>query len=129
MKLVIPHSLTDSFLMTFIPLFVVIDPLGNIPFVIALSEGMNRGERRKLSYLATAAAGVLGLFFLVLGQYVLKVLNIYVSAFAVAGGLILLTLSVHHMTTGRLVESSKEDMLAIVPIGTPITVGPAAITT
>jgi multiple antibiotic resistance protein len=129
MDFVITHSLIDSFLMTIIPLFVVIDPLGNIPFVIALSEGMSRSEHRKLTYLATAAAGILGLFFLVLGQFVLKVLSISVSAFAVAGGLILLVLSIHHMSTGRLVESTKEDLLAIVPIGTPITVGPAAITT
>ncbi len=49
--------------------------------------------------------------------------------FAIAGGLILLALSINYMITGRMVEVVKEEMVAVVPIGTPLTVGPATITT
>jgi multiple antibiotic resistance protein len=52
-----------------------------------------------------------------------------VGSFAIAGGLILLVLSIKYVTTGRMVEALKEDMVAVVPIGTPLTVGPATITT
>jgi multiple antibiotic resistance protein len=52
-----------------------------------------------------------------------------VGSFAIAGGLILLILSIKYMTTGRMVEAIKEEMVAVVPIGTPLTVGPATITT
>ena len=45
-------SLTDnllqSFILTFVPLLIVIDPLGNLPFVISLSEGMSKQERYKM---------------------------------------------------------------------------------
>ncbi len=115
--------------MTFVPLFVVIDAVGNIPFVVALSEGLSRPDRRKLFYMATAAATAIGLGFLFLGRFLLSVLSISVGSFAIAGGLVLLVLAFHHMTTGRLVDASKEDMVAVVPIGTPLTVGPGSIAT
>lgn len=119
----------QSFLFTFVPLFIVIDALGNLPFVISLSEGMLRGERRKMIHTAIVTATVVGLVFLFLGQLILQVLDISVGSFAIAGGLILLILSIKYMTTGRMVEAIKEEMVAVVPIGTPLTVGPATITT
>ncbi len=124
-----PYTWVDSLVMTFIPLFVVIDTIGNLPFVIALSEGLNRSERFRMINLATGAAAVVGLFFLFLGQFLLKVLGISVGAFAIAGGIILLIFSIRYMTSGRMVEIIKGDMMAVVPIGTPLTVGPATITT
>jgi multiple antibiotic resistance protein len=56
-------------------------------------------------------------------------MGISVGSFAIAGGLILLVLSIKYVSTGRMVEMIKEEMVAVVPIGTPLTVGPATITT
>ena len=121
-------NLLQSFILTFVPLFIVIDALGNLPFVISLSEGMSRKERRKMIHIATVTATIVGLVFLFLGQLILQVLDISVGSFAIAGGLILLILSIKYMTTGKMVEAIKEEMVAVVPIGTPLTVGPATIT-
>lgn len=117
------------FAFTFVPLFIVIDALGNLPFVISLSEGMMKHERRKMIHFATITATAVGLVFLFFGQFILKLMDISVGAFAIAGGLILLVLSIKYMSTGRMVEAVKEEMVAVVPIGTPLTVGPATITT
>ena len=57
------------------------------------------------------------------------VMGISVGAFAIAGGIILLVFSIQYMSTGRMVEVAKEEMVAVVPIGTPLTAGPAALTT
>jgi multiple antibiotic resistance protein len=119
----------QSFVLTFVPLFIVIDALGNLPFIISLSEGMSTQKRRKMVHLATITATIVGLVFLFFGQFILNVLGISFGSFAIAGGIILLVLSVKYMTTGRMVEIIKEDMVAIVPIGTPLIVGPATITT
>jgi len=119
----------NNFVLTFIPLFIVIDALGNLPFVVSLSEDMIKKERHKLVHVSVATAAVVGLAFLFFGQFILKVLDISVGSFAIAGGLILLILSVRYTTTGRMVEAVKEEMVAVVPIGTPLTVGPATITT
>ena len=116
-------------MLTFVPLFIAIDSLGNLPFVVSLSEGMSGKERRRMIHVAVITAAIVGLVFLFFGQFILNVLNIKVGSFAIAGGLILLVLSIKYMTTGQAVELIKEEMVAVVPIGTPLTVGPAAITT
>ena len=115
--------------MTFIPLFIVVDALGNLPIVISLTEGSSPRERYRIVHLASATATVVGLIFLFFGQFILNVLSISVGSFAIAGGIILLVLSIKYMTTGRMVETIKEEMIAVVPIGTPLVVGPATITT
>ena len=63
------------------------------------------------------------------GQFILNVLDIKVGSFAIAGGIVLLVLSIKYMMTGHMVEVIKEEMVAVVPIGTPLVVGPATITT
>jgi len=123
------HSGPESFVLTFVPLFIVIDALGTLPFVISFSEGMSRPERRKMIHIATLTAVIVGLAFLFFGRFILNVLDISVGSFAIAGGLILLALSINYMLTGRMVEAIKEEMVAVVPIGTPLMVGPATITT
>ncbi len=119
----------QAFVLAFVPLFIAIDAFGNLPFVISLSEGMSSRERLKMIHVATVTAAVIGLAFLFFGQFILKVMGIKVGSFAIAGGIILLALSIKHMMTGHMVEVIKQEMVAVVPIGTPLTVGPATITT
>src|SRR5512146_1460555 len=118
-----------EFLLTFVPLFIVIDAIGNLPFVIALTEDSTKEERSRIINLATITAAAVGLFFLFLGSFILKAMNISGGAFAIAGGIILMVFAIRYMTTGHMVEVIKEEMVAVVPIGTPLTVGPATITT
>jgi multiple antibiotic resistance protein len=117
------------FVFTFVPLFIVIDAIGNLPFVITFSEGMSTKEQRKMIHIATATAVIVGLAFLFFGQFILKSLDISFGSFAIAGGIVLLVLSIKYMITGHMIEAYKEEMIAIVPIGTPLLVGPATITT
>ena len=118
-----------TFILTFIPLFIVIDAPGNLPFIITLTEGSSSRERYRVVHLATITAVVAGLIFLFFGQFILNVLGISIGAFSIAGGIILLILSIKYMTTGRMVHMIKEEMVAVVPIGMPLIVGPATITT
>jgi len=116
-------------LMTFVPLFIVIDALGNVPFLISLSEDSTKKERRHIAHVGVLTATIVGLVFLFFGQLILNAMGISVGAFAIAGGLILLIFAIKYMTTGHMVQAVKEEMVAVVPIGTPLTVGPATITT
>ena len=123
------YSTWQSFVWTFVPLFIVLDALGTLPFVLVLSDGMAPGERRRTINIAIVTATVVGLVFLFFGRFILDVLGISVGSFAIAGGLVLLALSIKYLTTGRWVEVVKEEMVAVVPIGTPLLAGPATITT
>lgn len=116
--------------LTFVPLFVAIDAMGNVPIVLGLTEDMNVAQRAKVVNIALITAALLGLAFLFAGKYILEFLGISVSHFAIAGGIILLSLSVRDIVTGKMMETPvKQELMAIVPIGTPLTVGPATLTT
>jgi multiple antibiotic resistance protein len=119
----------ESFILTFIPLFIVIDAIGSLPFFLTISEGSSILERRKIIHISTITAFIVGFAFLFFGRFILHVLGISVGAFAIAGGLILLILSIKYLLTGKFVEVVKDEMVAIVPIGTPLLAGPATVTT
>jgi multiple antibiotic resistance protein len=118
-----------NFVMTFVPLFIVIDALGNLPFLIMAGEDLNRKQKTRIVNYAVLTATIVGLVFLFLGQFILNVMGIDVQEFAIAGGIVLLVLSIKYMITGHMVTVAKEELVAIVPIGTPLTVGPATIAT
>lgn len=123
------YSWAEQFVRVFVPLFVAIDAIGNIPVVISLSEDMPLADKRKMLNVATITAGIVGLIFLFMGKLILNAMGISIGSFAIAGGIVLLVLALKLMMTGHFVEAVKEELMAVVPIGTPLTVGPAAITT
>ena len=118
-----------DFVLTFLPLFIVVDALGNIPIVMSLSEGLTPQQHRRLINIALLTATIVGLIFLFFGKWILGVMGISQGAFTIAGGLILLIFSLRYLTVGRWMDIIKEEMIAVVPIGTPLIVGPATITT
>ena len=118
-----------DFLLTFVPLFIVIDAIGNLPFVIALTEDSDKQERRRIINVGILTAVIVGLAFLFFGRILLNAMNISMGAFSIAGGIVLLVLAIRYMTTGHMIQAIKEEMVAVVPIGTPLLVGPATITT
>lgn len=125
-------SLGKEFLLTFIPLFVAIDALGILPFVIALMEDEERAARKRTLEYALLTALALGIGFMFIGKAVFLALNIKTGDFLVAGGLLLLVLSVRDIATGKFVETpggKGAAVMGVVPIGTPMVVGPAVLTT
>jgi multiple antibiotic resistance protein len=124
----VSDSLRD-FVMTFVPLFIVIDAFGNLPFLIMAGEGLENRQKTKIVNIAVLTATIVGLVFLFVGQWILNVLNIDVQEFAIAGGIVLLVLSIKYMITGHMITVVKEELVAVVPMGTPLTVGPATIAT
>jgi multiple antibiotic resistance protein len=123
-------SFGNELALSFVPLFVAIDAMGNVPIVISLTEDMTIVQRARVVNIALGTAAAMGLAFLFAGKYILEFLDISVPHFAIAGGTILLALSVRDIVTGKMMEMPlKQELVAIVPIGTPLTVGPATLTT
>lgn len=120
----------SDFLVTFVPLFIAIDAIGTVPMVLAVTQDFSRAARRRAINVALVTALLVGLGFLFLGQWALDLMGIKVSHFAIGGGIILLILAARDVTTGKMMDVPiKEELVAVVPIGTPLTVGPATITT
>ncbi|MDN5789167.1 MarC family protein, partial [Pseudorhodobacter sp.] len=80
----------SAFLITaFATLFVVIDPPALIPLFIALTPGMSSEQRRTIGlHACLIGIGILTLFGL-LGEAVLGFIGISMSAFRIAGGILL----------------------------------------
>jgi len=125
-------QLLQEFGLTFVPLFVAMDAVGTLPILLPLTQDMRPVERRRVVRLAMFTALGLGLGFVAIGKGIFLLLGIQVADFLVAGGLILLILAVKELTTGKMIEAQASvgaEFLGVVPIGTPLVVGPAVLTT
>ena len=108
------------------------DAIGVLPFVLSLTQDMGTQERTRTVRYAILTALGLGLAFIIVGKSIFWLLGISVADFLVAGGIILLVLSINHLIRGKLVEIEPtigQQTIGVVPLGTPLIVGPAVLTT
>ena len=119
----------QTFLLAFIPLFVAIDVFGVLPLFVALTDGMSTRDRTRLTRDATLTAFGISLVFLVGGKMVFSFLGIGESDFRVGGGVVLLVLAVYDLLFSKESKRDLRDAVGVVPIGIPLIMGPAALTT
>ncbi len=118
--------------LTLVPIFVAMDSIGNLPIFLSLTQDIEVSRHSRTARLAIFTALGLGLGFVAIGKAVFLLLGIGVADFLVAGGVILLVLAVKDLVTGKMVETSDlsaAEMVGVVPLGTPLIVGPAVLTT
>jgi|Deesub1362A_J573_1020465.scaffolds.fasta_scaffold04282_5 multiple antibiotic resistance protein len=118
----------EIFLRGTIALIIITDPLGNVPFFLYLTEGMSAEERRKeLKNAVIWSFGIL-LIFALLGEQIIRFLDVSLPSLRIAGGLLLLLIS-FNMMFGKREPASSEVSVGVVPLATPLIAGPGAITT
>jgi len=111
-----------------LPLLIAVDPPGLVVVYAWLTEGVEGAARKKILRDALLTAFLLGVGFMLLGAGVFRVLQIDTADFRIAGGLILLVLSLSDLLTSRR-QRKSDDFVGVVPLGTPLIVGPAVLTT
>jgi multiple antibiotic resistance protein len=112
-----------------IALFVVIDPIGNIPLFIAFTKNLKKAEHKTLSKTAILTAAGLLLLFGVAGTQILQLFGITIFSFMIAGGALLFIIAIELLTYGewRFAGKVKEEV-GVVPIAFPLLAGPGSIT-
>jgi multiple antibiotic resistance protein len=116
--------------LTFVPLFFAMDPVGNLPIFLVLTQETGATHRRQTVNLATLTALGVGLGFVAIGKAIFSLLGIEVADFLMAGGIILLILAIRYLITGKMIETqdlSASGTVGVVPLGTPLVVGPAVL--
>lgn len=120
----------------FVTLFVVIDPIGLAPIFVALTPGMTASQRRRIGRRALIVAAVLLLLFGVAGKAILDVIGISISAFRIAGGMLLFLTALDMLferRTERREEKGQTDPghndPSVFPIAMPLLAGPGALAT
>jgi multiple antibiotic resistance protein len=122
-------DLLRTFLSTFIPLFVAIDPFGMVPIFLGVSDGIPDERRRRVSFEAVAAAFVICLLFMFLGESLFGFLGIRDYDFRIAGGVLLLVLAVYDLLVPGKPAVHERETVGIVPLAMPLIAGPATLTT
>jgi multiple antibiotic resistance protein len=119
----------DNFLIAFIPLFVAVDPVGVLPLYLGISQGIDAERRRRVTNQATLTALIVAVGFMFLGKWTFLMMGITVPDFQMAGGVILLGLAGYDMVVGTPPVVKAGDDFGVVPLGLPLIVGPATLTT
>ncbi|NJL82847.1 MAG: MarC family protein [Chloroflexaceae bacterium] len=112
--------------------FAVIDPIGTIPVFIAVTSQQKEHMKRKTAVTATLTSAAILIFFALAGELILNGMDIPLSAFQIAGGIILFLFALS-MIFGeskpeqeiKMVTSSTET--AIFPLAVPSIASPGAM--
>lgn len=112
-----------------VALFVVVDPLGNVPVFMGLTKDLDPSVRRRALRTAVLSGLFLLLAFAAFGEAVLKLFSISLPSLKIAGGILLLIIAMKLLIYGEWREGRSASGSGAVPLGFPLLVGPGAITT
>lgn len=123
----------QAFIMSFFPLFIAMDMPMAIPIFASMTAGRPLAKRRQVADEAILTALLVGAAFLVLGRTLFGLIGITESDFRVGGGILLLVISVSQLAVPQNAGRSEEDgggaISGASPLGIPLIMGPASITT
>ena len=127
----------ELFTTAFITLAVIIDPPGCAPIFASLTSGTDSVHRRKMAVRSAFVAWCILMFFALLGEPLLRTLGISLSAFRLAGGIMLFMIAldmVFERRTERREERAKEiegtpeaEDISVFPMAIPMIAGPGSI--
>ena len=122
----------NDLLAAFIFFFTVIDPIGTIPVFIAVTASCNKQEKKMIAIKAALVAFIILLFFMVVGEIILDAINVPLSTFQIAGGIVLFLFALT-MIFGESKPEQEMKMVtkagekAIFPLAIPSIASPGAI--
>ena len=112
-------------LSSFIFLFAIVDPLGNIPVTLNMEKKGTKISPMKVS-LATI---VILITFLFAGEWVLKLFGVKIEYFAIAGGFVIFLMALEMILDVCIFKNEGlEGSGSIVPLAFPMYAGPGAFT-
>ena len=131
--------MTEQLIKTFIIFFVVIEPVSLVPMFGAMTRGGEPGYRRRMAWKSVAISAGIFVVFALAGDWLLRLLGISVSAFKIAGGVLLFLLAVDMVlaresglrsTTVREQEEARyREDISVFPMAFPLITGPGTLAT
>jgi multiple antibiotic resistance protein len=119
---------------SFLTLLVVMDPIALVPMYLGVSGTLGPDEHRRVARRSTIAAGIVLWLFTLVGGKFLATLGISLSAFRIAGGLLLFKIAVDMVFAQRERETEEEQAeamakedISIFPLAIPLMAGPGAM--
>ena len=125
-------ELFKPYILSFIPLFVAVDAIANIPIFLSLVEHSSKLARKKIILDAVITATAVAIIFMFVGKWVFSLLGITIPDFQIAGGALLFVIAVRLLLPGAqksVLTSSRDKDMGVFPLGTPLITGPAVLAT
>jgi MarC family membrane protein len=112
-------------------LFLVMDPLGNIPFFLAALKPVEPGRHRRVVVRELLVSYLVMVAFLFVGRPLLDVLRVSEPALTIAGGVVLFLIALRMVfpPPGRSLNEEVEGEPFIVPLAIPYVAGPSVLVT
>jgi multiple antibiotic resistance protein len=126
----------EFFILCFSSLFALINPIGLVPIFLSITENYNRKERDIIAIKAVIFSFFILIVFSFIGEFIFSFYNITVDGFRIAGGILLLKISLDMLESKRSrtrttpveqKEAEQKDEIAYTPLGIPLIAGPGAI--
>jgi multiple antibiotic resistance protein len=122
----------------FIALIALVNPLGVLPMFISLTQDFDSAQKQRA--IRTAAFTVVAVITTcaLLGEQIIKFFGISTASLQVAGGLLILLMSLSMLnaqpsgaksTAEERDEAEHKDTIGVVPLGIPLLTGPGAMST
>jgi len=118
-----------EFFLAFVPLFFAVDAIGILPIFIGLTEGLEGRARATVVWQSVMTALAVAIGFVFFGRSVLDLMGVTVADFAVAGGVLLFMITTVDLVSGQKLARTAGTTIGAVPLGMPLIVGPAVLTT
>lgn len=117
-----------KFAQAVVALLIVLDPIGLAPVLVGLSRRFDEKQFRRLILKVVAGSTLLLLLFTATGTWVLRLFGVTLNDLQIGGGLLLL-IAVRLVVEGRLLpDTSHDEQAVVVPLISPLLIGPGAIT-
>lgn len=113
-----------------ITLFLVMDPLGNIPIFLSLLEHMEPRRRRRIIIREMVIALAILTAFLFVGKYILEGLHVSEPALSIGGGIVLFLIAIRMIFPSSTTDTDRSSMdqdPLLVPLAVPLVAGPSAM--
>ena len=121
----------EAIISSAVVLFLVMDPLGNIPIFLSILKDIEPKRRWKIISRELLIALVILLIFLFFGQRILEILQLESESVSIAGGIILFIIGIRMVFPSRrgVLGDQLEGEPFIVPLAIPLIAGPSALAT
>ena len=110
-------------------LFLIMDPLGNLPVFLSILRHVDPKRRRKVMLRELLFSLVIMMGFLFAGQQILSFLNLRQEAVSIAGGIILFLIAIKMIfpSPGGVTGLAAGEEPFLVPMAIPMIAGPSIL--
>jgi multiple antibiotic resistance protein len=113
----------------YVQLLAIMNPFAAIPTFLSLTDHMDEIDRRNIVTKAFYASLILVVLFTLIGNYILIVFSISIPSLRIGGGILLMAIALDMLSGMPRTKQIEASDIAVVPLATPMIIGPGTITT